>query len=164
MDPNDPPPPGGTSGPPPETTTPTSPSGTASTSSTQDSINTTPAETKRVTESPTTLPPHVTTFRGGAVDTPKTPATSLPTARYTEEESFDEPSTAMVKETKEHQDAEGRMGEETRAPRTNPETTELSDPKQSGFDLDSPDGMAHDSPTETSMPVKSPSKHTKKKP
>ena len=64
----------------------------------------------------------------------------------------------MVKETKEHQDAEGRMGEKPHAPRTNPETTELSDPKQSGFDLDPSDGTAHDPPTETR------SKPTKKKP
>ena len=55
----------------------------------------------------------------------------------------------MVKETKEYQDAEGRMGEEPHAPRTNPENTEISDPEKSGFDLDPSDGMAHDSPSVT---------------
>ena len=70
----------------------------------------------------------------------------------------------MVKETKEHQDAEGRMGEEPRAPRTNPETTEISDPEKSGFDLDPSDSKAHDFPNVTTdgtheEPMKQKPKH-----
>ena len=43
------------------------------------------------------------------------------------------------------------MDEKPRAPRTNAETAGLSDPKQPGFELDSSDGKAHDSPAETTQ-------------
>ena len=61
----------------------------------------------------------------------------------------------MEKGTQDYQDAEGRMDEKSRAPRTNSETPGLFDPKQSGFELDSSDGKAHDPPTETTKSVKS---------
>ena len=54
------------------------------------------------------------------------------------------------------------MGEKPHASRTNPETTEISDPEQSGFDLDSPDGMTHDFPDGTTD--ESPEKFMKLKP
>ena len=160
MDPNDgdPPPPGATAGPPPNAAASTSPPGPSSTSSTEDSTKTTPTETKRVTGSPTTVPPHVNPKRGGAINTPEPSVSSLTTTRRAEEESYDKSDTAKVKGTQDNQDAEGRMDEKSRAPRTNPENSGLSDPKQPGFDLDPSDGKAHDPPTETR------SKPTKQKP
>ena len=53
------------------------------------------------------------------------------------------------------------MDEKLHAPCTNFETPGISDPKQPGFDLDSSDGMAHDSPVDATDDRK-PTKHTSK--